>query len=800
MPGRVASVTDSSSSSGNLILPALPDRYFPVIRLKPATSLESIKLVTVALGVAIVAFIWIIHHQQFSTARSEALEARAAEHLSLATAIAESLRHLTDRAEAMGAWFEQPFDTPSKLSPHLSRMLADDPVFSRVGIYSLAGTQLFSSHESMPAALPDSWLEQYRARAERFAFKPFLPSLAAEVGRSDTPSWRLPLLLPLSDAGQRQLRYIMLIEMDVGYLASLIQRIELGRTGLVHLLDSTGQERLRADSSGVVFGEHPLRLATGEASGRRIHTLEGAVYLSLYSQLPERALSIAISQQYEEILEPVRAVQVPQRWLSLAMSGVILCVVLWLIRMLGQQQRVLVALQQSEQSKQQLIASLQNEHERSRRAASTDHLSGLYNRREFLQLASAMLAEQRSTRRLLAILFMDMDRFKSINDTLGHKTGDQLLQAVAGRVQRLLEPGDLAARFGGDEFVVLLAGERSEQQIADWTATLVERISAPYSLESRELNTSPSIGVAICPRDAEDIDSLIRNADAAMYSAKQAGRGQFRFYDPSLNLTSIEEFQLEQAFGDGLRKHQFVLHYQPQVRLENMKVIGYEALVRWQHPEFGLIYPDRFIGIAERSGFIVPLGMEVLQLACRQLAHWRAQGSTVCMGINVSPLQLNQPGFSDKVLEMLDECGLEPGWIELEITETAIVDREGIALRQLAMLKAAGVSISLDDFGRGYAGFAHLQALPITKLKLDRSLIAPLSNSHDDSPIVSSTIILAKRMGLQVVAEGVETRGQVVSLKLAGCDIAQGYHFSRPVAAEDVPEFASGREVSALCI
>jgi predicted signal transduction protein with EAL and GGDEF domain len=362
----------------------------------------------------------------------------------------------------------------------------------------------------------------------------------------------------------------------------------------------------------------------------------------------------------------------------------------------------------------------------------------------------------------------------------------------------MLEPDDEAARFGGDEFVVLLAGERTEDQIDAWVRTLVQKLSAVYSLNEHELTTSPSVGVSICPRDGQDVEGLIRSADAAMYSAKRAGRGQYRFFDPSLNVADVEEFILEQTFGSALKERQFVLHYQPQIRLDSMQVDSYEALVRWEHPEFGLLYPDRFIPLAERSGFIIALGWEVLRLACETLALWHAQGRDLRLAVNVSAIQLHPADFSDRILSKLARYGIDPRRMELEITETTLLDTEGRAIKHLQRLRDAGMNISLDDFGKGYAGFAHLQALPLTTLKIDRTLIAPLSNSPDDSPIVSSTIILAKRLGLEVVAEGVETREQVVCLKLAGCDVAQGYHFSRPLSAEQLRDYSPFIEAADL--
>ncbi len=488
------------------------------------------------------------------------------------------------------------------------------------------------------------------------------------------------------------------------------------------------------------------------------------------------------------VIDPVQSRAVQLR-INL-MASLMVVFSLWgMLRMVRRQQLALEILQRSQLENRQLIARLEAEHERSSRAASTDHLSGLYNRREFIAVGARALSDQRHRRRLLAVLFIDLDRFKSINDTLGHRIGDLLLQSVAGRITRMLETGDLAARFGGDEFVVLLTGDRSEQQIIDWVNELTQRLSSLYQLEGNEVNTSPSIGIAICPRDAQDMDTLLRYADAAMYSAKRAGRGQYRFYDTSLNVIDVEEFKLEQGFAEALRQHQLVLHYQPQIGLDDMSIVGYEALVRWQHPEFGLIYPDRFIPIAERSGFIIPLGNEVIELACSQLAQWREQGRAAHLSVNVSALQLSEPEFAERVLAAVSRHGLDPAQLELEITETAVLEQEQLAIANLERLRSAGIGASLDDFGKGYAGFAHLNALPVNKLKIDRSLIAEISNSHDDSFIVSSTITLAKRLALEVVAEGVETAEQLVYLRLAGCDQVQGYHFSRPLQAEQIAEF-----------
>ncbi len=756
------------------------------------SSASLLRLLILMLCAATLAFLWGLHITQKASARQDALSAKAAEHLNLASIIGESLRQLVDRAQAVGRVTQDDMKMLRQGNLSLARILAEDPVFKRMSLYDRQGRLLSASHADEAPTLPGDWLRQLQQHVGRYGFKAFLPSLQPPDQPAALPSWRLPFLLPLTDRTGRELDNILVVQLDIGYLAVLFKHIDLGGSGLVRLLQDNGLERLRIDASGVVVAGDTLQPELpegGSEAGMLTQYVAGDAYQSLYRRVPERGFSVVVSQRQDEILAPSTLAYSRQFWLSLSMTLMILASLMWTLRLLRKRQEAFSALEQAQQVNQQLIDRLEDEHRRSSHAAATDHLSGLHNRRQFVEVAGQALTRQRGKRRLMAILFIDMDRFKSINDSLGHKIGDLLLQAVAGRIQRLLEPGDEASRFGGDEFVVLLAGERSEDQINAWVRELVQRLSATYALDGQEVNTSPSVGVSICPRDGQDIDSLIRSADAAMYSAKQAGRAQYRFFDPSLNLADIQAFTLEQAFGSALAERQFVLHYQPQIRLDSQQVLGYEALVRWDHPEFGLLYPDRFIDLAERSGFIVDLGWEVLRLACTALASWDALGRETRLAVNVSALQLRQKDFAARLLVTLQLHGIAPQRLELEITETTILDPEGTAVSHLHTLRGAGLGISLDDFGRGYAGFAHLHALPLSKLKIDRSLIAPLSNSPDDSPIVPSTIILAKRLGLEVVAEGVETREQVVCLKLAGCDIAQGYHFSRPLSPTQLLEY-----------
>nr|WP_256737527.1 EAL domain-containing protein [Pseudomonas sp. dw_358] len=742
--------------------------------------------------VATLGCLWGLYAQQKATAFHEAMNAKAAEHLNLATIAAENLQQLVDRAQITGTVAREGLEGTDPHHWSLVRMLAGDPVLKRMALFSRDGISLDATRQDDPPPLSDTWLAQLHAHIAHYGFTPLMPAPPASTAPGAAPSWRLPFLLPLVDPATGQLERILLMQFDIGYMAALFEHIDLGPSGMLRLLDDNGEERLRISNNGVVIAGHVLSPALPdgvETSGEFVQQLGDVDYQSLYRRVPQRGFSVIVSQPREEILAAAQITFRRQLALNLGMTLFILAGLSWTLRALGRRQEAFMALEDAQRVNQELISRLEEQHRLSSKAAATDHLSGLHNRRRFLECATPLLARQRSKRLLTAILFIDMDRFKSINDSLGHKVGDLLLQAIAGRISRLLTPTDEAARFGGDEFIVLLGGERTEEQIESWVRHLVERLSAVYSLDGQELITSPSVGVSICPRDGQDLEDLIRGADAAMYSAKSVGRGQYRFFDPSLNVTDVNEFILEQAFVGALSDHQFVLHFQPQVRLDTLLVEGYEALVRWQHPEFGLLYPDRFIGLAERSGFIVALGWEVLRLACIELSDWKAQKRPMRMAINVSTLQLRQVDFSQRVLAQLTRYGLDPGRLELEITETIMLDDEAQAIEHLQTLRDAGLNISLDDFGKGYAGFAHLQNLPLTKLKIDRSVIAPLSNSPDDSPIVTSTIILAKRLGLEVVAEGVETRENVICLKLAGCDVAQGYHFSRPLSASQLRDY-----------
>ena len=764
------------------------------MRAKFELSLTKVQLAMLVLGAFFVLFIWCLFWWHSSATRTETLNAKLSENRNLALIVSESLKQVTNRAKAFGGLVGENFIEHSKAQARLLELLVDDPVFKQLSIYDDTGALLYTSHPGIARPNIADWVVETKTLSERTGLMPALPSRATDpYNESGEPARGLPLLFS-SDSGVRRESQAILVELDADYLVGLLKHVKLG-AGFVQILDSSGDEWMRADQSGILVGGPPVpRIEPAKAgqvvSGSKTVELATQRFQYVFVTRPTHGFSVGIVQPHEEILAPLENGHTKLLVANILMSLLVIGVILWLIRSLTQQQTGLEALRLSEKNNRKLIERLEAEHSRSSRAAAIDHLSGLFNRRQFLTAAESSLLDQRRRRKLTTMLFIDLDRFKSINDSLGHHIGDLLLQAVAGRIQHMLSDVDIAARFGGDEFVVLLNGDRSERQIEQWAAELTNHLSAPYMLEGTELKTSPSIGIAISPRDGESVDELTRCADAAMYSAKKAGRGQYKFFDQSLNVTDVEEFHLEQAFPEALTNGEFILHYQPQVSLETMQVVGYEALIRWQHPDFGLLYPDRFIPVAEKAGFIIPMGMEVLRLACAQIVSWRReQGGSLPIAVNVSPIQLAEPNFCEDILALISDFGVKTNLLELEITETSMLEKQ--AVENLQALKKAGIKLSLDDFGTGYAGFAHLESAALDKLKIDRSLINKISNSHNDSPIVSSTIVLAKRLNLKVVAEGVESKSQLVHLKVAGCDVAQGYYLGRPMPAKQIPDYLS---------
>ncbi len=425
--------------------------------------------------------------------------------------------------------------------------------------------------------------------------------------------------------------------------------------------------------------------------------------------------------------------------------------------------------------------------ERICKLAHHDALTGLPNRLHLGIALEQALANARREGIELALLFIDLDRFKQINDTLGHNVGDQLLIEVAERLKACLRENDLVARLGGDEFVVLAQGTSAVLAASHIAEKIIERFAEPFQLAGHALRSSPSIGIGLYPNDGGDSETLMKNADTAMYHAKAMGRNNYQFYDPAMNQASSDRLLLESRLHEALARDQFSVHYQAQVDPASGALLGFEALVRWNHPDQGLIPPDRFIPIAEESGLILPLGEWVLDTACAQLAAWKAAGHTgYRIAVNLSLQQLRQTGLVERVANTLDRHGLDGHELELEITESSAMHDAEATIRTLRALRELGVELAIDDFGTGYSSLAYLKLLPIQRLKLDRGFVKDIETDPNDAAICSATIALAHALGLEVIAEGVESEAQRAYLRQLGCDLMQGYLFARPLPAGEI--------------
>jgi diguanylate cyclase (GGDEF)-like protein/PAS domain S-box-containing protein len=420
-----------------------------------------------------------------------------------------------------------------------------------------------------------------------------------------------------------------------------------------------------------------------------------------------------------------------------------------------------------------------------------DPLTGLPNRYALNAHLAQSLADSRRNGTQLAVMFIDLDRFKNINDSLGHDIGDQLLVAVARRIRGALRESDTVARLGGDEFVVVVPGIVGPEDAARVAEKIVVEVGAPLVLAGHTLHTSPSIGIGMFPTDGGGVQTLMKNADAAMYHAKQHGRNGFRFFTADMNAAASERLLFETQLHHALDRHEFFLVFQPQVEIVSGRVVGVEALVRWRHPDRGVILPERFIHIAEEIGLIVPLGVWVLEEACRQAMLWDAGASGLRVAVNVSVHQLEDRHLAAQVAATLAKTGLPAGRLELEITESAVMRHPEAAIEMLRSLAALGVRLAIDDFGTGYSSLAYLKRLPNSRLKIDRSFVMDLESDPNDVAITEGIIALARSLGLAVTAEGIETATQLDMLKRFGCGEGQGFLFSRPLSAEALHEFVA---------
>ncbi|MEO7600841.1 MAG: EAL domain-containing protein [Gammaproteobacteria bacterium] len=425
--------------------------------------------------------------------------------------------------------------------------------------------------------------------------------------------------------------------------------------------------------------------------------------------------------------------------------------------------------------------------ERLHHLAHHDVLTDMPNRMLFVERLKQALSRAQWRKRVVAVLFLDLDRFKLINDTLGHEAGDRLLQAIAARLLLCVREGDTVARFGGDEFAALLDDIASRNDVAPIADKFLGALTPPFTIDGHEFFITASIGIGFYPNDGADTQTLLKNADSAMYRAKQQGGNTYQFYQADINAHSLQRLDLETSLRRALERQEFVLHYQPQFDLNDGSLVGFEVLIRWQRPGAGLVPPLEFIPLLEETGLIVPVGEWVLRTACAQHHAWRAAGlPPLRVAVNISGRQFNSGDLIKMIRRVMQDVRMDPEFLEFEITESIIMKNAVSAVEVLQAISTMGVRLAIDDFGTGYSSLSYLKRFPIDTLKIDQTFVRDITSDADDAAIVRATITLAHNLGIHVVAEGVETREQLEFLRAQGCDFAQGYFFSRPLPGDEI--------------
>lgn len=743
----------------------------------------------VAFLLVVLALAWGITLQRLAAHKAAALEAARTQQNNLAVIISENLEQLLDGARTIAfasrEWWE---GSPHDMANRLTVMRMANPAFLRIALYDAEGERVYSSS---PVPADPHLVAAVSDALQAVSDVDFKGLILPEVSSLPENAWYKPLLFPVGKPGSKPEGALMVM-LDLGYFLKVYQHIEFGESGIIHILNRDAQEVLEWRPEGLVLNRRKRRFekfaAQPEATGSLMIDLfqDGGSYLSSFRRAERFPFLLVVSRHMQEIL----ALHVKARDQALTTLGILTILIAagayFIASGIGRHGQLFGALVVSNDQNRTLIAKLQDEKARAFTLAAHDHLTGLPNRRTFNELVASHLANARHYRGHYVLMYLDLDRFKLINDTLGHYVGDVLLQAVAIRLRASLRESDIVARLGGDEFAILLTGLASLDDLPLIADKIIRQVSQPFETQDgQEIHTSPSIGVAVFPRDGQDFESLCRNADTAMYESKRKGRSTYTYYNVALSSSSERRFNLEQRLPRAIAEDELVLHFQPKVRLSDFRVVGLEALVRWQHPELGLVYPNDFIPLAEEAGLIVELGEWVTRSCCRQQAAWQAEGlGCVPVAINMSPIQLQREELPSRIESLLAEHGVAANMLEIEITETVLVKSLETVVKVLQKLEALGVQISLDDFGSGFSSLGYVRTLPIHIIKIDKQFIHDIRNNSQDAVLVASIISLAHNLGMQVIAEGVETLEQLIYLKTAGCDQAQGYYFSRPVPAD----------------
>ncbi len=594
------------------------------------------------------------------------------------------------------------------------------------------------------------------------------------------PFWSSTSLSPVRDLEGWLTHYIAVFN-DVTALVSANEQVSESEQKFRQLIENAGEIVLVLEQSGTIRYVSPAveRVLGHKPSDILGHDIfEYAHPEDLVAARTELLKLIGLPDGSSKILE-LRAQRRNETWCSMEVSAQNL------LGMPGVRGVVVHARDLSER---------QQAKDRLDHLAFHDSLTDLPNRLQFNEHLTRVIGTARRRGSQAAILFLDLDRFKVINDTLGHSVGDQLLQHVASRLVLTAREGDTVARWGGDEFTVILADVGGQREAARAAQRIIESLSEPFIISGHELYITATVGISLFPAAGGDVETLVRHADTAMYRAKNVGQNHYQFYTPKMNAGASERLALESRLRRALEREEFTLHYQPQIDAQSGKMTSCEALVRWQHPELGLVPPKDFIPLAEETGLIVPIGDWIMRAACRQAKQWQEfGGDKLRVAVNLSARQFSQRDIHQMVTKVLRETGLEPTLLELEITESLLLSGEGRIIAAMRNLAALGISVSIDDFGVGYSSYSYLKRYPVSALKIDQSFIqGMLSNSHDHA-IVQAIITMGHEMGLQVIAEGVETIEHSQLLAASRCDILQGYFYGRPMPAGQISNLLAAR-------
>ncbi|MEI7429824.1 MAG: EAL domain-containing protein [Betaproteobacteria bacterium] len=729
-----------------------------------------------------------LRQANFEREEQQAIQNAITDNVNIATVVKVNLEQVLSKTAIYADLAAALINGQGNVAGYLNPTLVGDRAFLRIAVLDQQGKLLYSSARQKNEPELTAFAKE---ATQNFTHLPGAGTVDVGRPKKSNESWRIPVLVGIKNAGQK--RGMLVAILDLGYFLQSFREVSLGQGGRIEVIDTDGYQLVEANgttlSAGIEFkGTDFLEFLNKAPAGSGLISRadDHAKMVVAYYRIENSPLIVVVSSDYNSILALLKRQQNSGLWWFSFLYVFIFVGAICLVMMARRQRNVHRALAQSERKNLLLIEQLKDESQRAFQLASHDHLTGLPNRIMFSKLAASHLSRARRSRRYHAILFIDLDRFKTINDSQGHGVGDLLLQEVAVRLRSCLRESDVAARFGGDEFIILINEVDTVEAIEKIVKKIVNVVSEPYvNLDGQNVETSPSIGIALYPRDGEEVEVLLKHADAAMYLAKAAGRGTYRFYDSELNRQALRQYELLQGLRSAIRKDELVLHYQPRLRIKDSSLSGLEALVRWNHPKLGMIFPNDFIPLAEQHDLIDLLGFWVIDAVCRQLNDWRKRGvPLVPVAINISTKQFRGDNLVTDILAALKRHGVPAQLMEIEITESCLVEEPDRVARILTVLAEHGVIASMDDYGTGFASIGYLKVLPLCAIKIDRSFIREIHNHSSDEMIVSSITTLAQNLGLKVVAEGVETRDQLIHLKTIGCDQVQGYYFCRPCPPE----------------